>query len=346
MSNDNHPLKPEFLSDQYAWLNEAFAQIIKSFNADKLPHGLLLVAPNQSGKQLFASSLAKSLLCKQTTEQLKKACGQCKSCLLIDAKSHPDLSLVDCLLDNKGKQKKSIGIDQIRQLTNKLIETPQLGGWRIAVIVSVEKMTRGAFNAILKTLEEPGDKTLVLMLANSLQQVPATIKSRCQLMRLKLTEQQLIPWLTKTAECNESQAIDALNQCHFAPFAALEYIREGTGKIYEALNQALDNILATHLTADEFLSEYSHLEDQLWLQIAKYFQNVQLSILEFKQQQRSTQDKYKNVPKSIASQLYTQLIEYNRAQCAGSNLQTTLQLEAILIQWFEIGRKIVHYSSR
>jgi len=340
MPNSDQQVIPGFFSPQHIWLEESFAHVAKSFDANKLPHGLLLVAPNQSGKALFAASLAKSLLCMQTVQKLNKACGQCKSCKLVDAQSHPDLSQVDCLIDNKGKQKKSIGIDQIRQLTSKLVETPQLSGWRIASISSVEKMTRGAFNAILKTLEEPGDKTLVLMLANSLQQVPATIKSRCQLLRLKLTDNQLVPWLIQAAQCDESTAIQALNQCHFAPFAALSYIEDGTEKILASVNQGLDAILANQLTADDFLMKYSHLDDELWLQLAKYFQNVQLSVLEF------NQGIYQGIPKTIASQLYAQLVEYNRAQCAGSNLQTNLQLEAILIQWFEIGRKIVHYSNR
>jgi len=340
MIESDPQLHSTFFLPEHLWLEESFNQLEKSFNADKLPHGLLLVAPHLSGKSLFASSLAKSLLCEQSGETLSRACGQCKSCLLVDARSHPDLSQIDCLFDNKGKQKKSIGIDQVRQLTNKLVEKPQLGGWRVAVIMSVEKLTRGAFNALLKTLEEPGDKTLLLLLANSLQQVPATIRSRCQLQRLKLTEQNIMPWLTQSANCDESDANNALQNCDFAPFAALDYLTNDTGKTYQALNQALDKILTNDLTAEAFLTEFSDLEDTLWKQIAKYFQNVQLSVLEFKQ------DNYQKVPIKAASELYSLLVEYNRAQSAGSNLQTNLQLEAILIQWFEIGRKIVHYSNR
>lgn len=325
---------------QYFWLDEAFKRCEKSFDAGKLPHGLLLVAPGHSGKKILATQLAKSILCHTSTAQLNSACGQCKSCLLVEANSHPDLSEVDCLTDTKGKQKKSIGIDQIRKLTSKLVETSQLSGWRIAIIASVEKMTRGAFNAILKTLEEPGDKTLVLMLANSLQQVPATIKSRCQLLALKLIDQQLSPWLMQQSDCTESDALNALNQCHFAPFAALNYIKDDGAKLHLQLNQGLDDILSTQLTPAEFLTEFAQLDNLLWLQIAKYFQNVQLSIL------NSNQGAYANVPKSLATSLYFELVEYNRGQCAGSNLQNNLQLEAILIQWFELGRKIVHYSTR
>lgn len=335
----------QFFSPEYTWLDQTFQQAKKSFDAGKLAHGLLLVAPYQSGKALFAKSLAKSIMCETSNSQLShfklsKACGHCKSCLLIDAKSHPDLSNVDCLVDNKGKQKKSIGIDQIRQLTNKLVETPQLNGWRIAIIMSVEKMTRGAFNAILKTLEEPGDKTLILMLANSLNQVPATIRSRCQRLNMKLMEKDLLPWLIKAAKCQQSVALEALNTCHYAPFAALNYIQQGLGEQYRQLSKDLDQVFQTFLSPQEFVALYSGLDEQLWIQIANYFQKTQVSILE------SKQTIYQKVPKTLVVQLYAQLLEYNRGQCAGSNLQSQLQLEAILIQWFEIGRKIVHYSNR
>ena len=337
-------LEPVFYSPEHLWLNEGFNTLKKSFDSDKLPHGLLMVAPSKSGKLLLATSIAQSIVCEtsrssaaQNVASLNKACGHCKNCLLVNAHSHPDITIVDCLIDNKGKLKKSIGIDQIRQLTDKLVETSQLSGWRIAIIRSVEKMTRGAFNAILKTLEEPGDKTFILMLADSLHQVPATIKSRCQLLRLKLTQEVLLPWLSATLKCDETVALASLKACHYAPFATVSYIKEDSSTLFEQINLDLDRILQNTLTPNDFIAQHSDLDGQLWVHIANYFQNAQLSIL------KSKQGPYLKVPRSIASELYGKLLELNRAQSAGSNLQTNLQLEAILIHWFEIGRKIVHY---
>jgi len=327
-------------SDQH-WLEDAFSQVKKSFDLKMLPHGLLLVAPELSGKILLAKTLAKSILCENSTEALlTKPCEQCKSCHLVDAQTHPDLSLIDRLVDNKGKQKQSIGIDQVRQLTKKLAETSQLSGWRIAIIASVEKMTRGAFNAILKTLEEPGDKTLLLMLANSSHQVPATIKSRCQLLSVRLNEKQLVPWLVQQTQCDVDEAKEALERTHFSPFAALEQIQNQTGNQYQQLFDDLDKVFETNLSPQEFLAQYSDLGNQLWIQLANYFKQVQVSRL------TSDQTLYAKVPKDRPIKLYTELLDYNRGQCAGSNLHPQLQLEAILIQWFEIGRKIVHYSNR
>jgi len=327
-------------TDDHIWLEDAYSRVKKSFDSKMLPHGLLVVAPELSGKMKLAKTLAKSILCEGTNESLFKPCDNCKSCHLVEANSHPDLSLIDRLIDNKGKQKQSIGIDQIRQLTSKLSETSQLSGWRIAIIASVEKMTRGAFNAILKTLEEPGDNTLLLMLANSSHQVPATIKSRCQLLSIRLSEEQLIPWLVENTQCDAEEAKEALERTHFSPFAALEQIQNQTVKQYQQLFDDLDNVFQTHLSPQEFIAQYSHLDDQLWVQLTNYFKQVQFSLL------TTNQTLYAKVPKERPIQLYAELLDYNRGQCAGSNLQLKLQLEAILIQWFEIGRKIVHYSNR
>jgi len=339
-----------FFSDGYRWLEETMLHVKQAYDQGKIAHGLLLAAPKESGKSLFATTLATSILCSNsydnisTREQkpkleqtLTKACGQCKNCQLIEAASHPDLSIVDCLVDNKGKQKKSIGIDQIRQLTDKLIATPQLGGWRIAIIMSVEKMTRGAFNAILKTLEEPGDKTLLLLLANSTHQVPATIKSRCQLLSLKLSENNVLPWLTEITAATEVEAKHALSETLYAPFAAKNYIENNKDEQNNQFNHDMDAVLQTKLLPQEFISLYSVLNDALWIQMANYFKKTLVSIL------KSNQGMYSKLPKTQVSQLYAELIEYNRAQCSGSNLQVNLQLEAVLIQWFEMGRKIGQY---
>lgn len=325
---------------EYQWLNEAFSQIQTAFQRGKMAHGLMVVSPEGSGKRAFADQLAKSINCKLSKQQLNNACGQCKNCLLIESNSYPDLSILDCLIDNKGKQKNSIGIDQVRSLTDKLVETPQMGGWRVAIIASVEKLTRGAFNALLKTLEEPGDRTLLLMLANSAHRVPATIKSRCQLVPFSLKGEMLSKWLVEQSSCTDEQAEYALEQCLYSPFKSLEFIKESGADKIKTMYADLDAMLATRISPNQFVAKYADLNDQLWIQIANFFLHVQLCILE------SNQGNYSAVPKTMASDLYASLLEYNRAQCAGSNLQAKLQLEIILIPWFELGRKIVHYSSR
>ncbi len=322
------------------WLQESFAQLKQSFDQSKIAHGILIAAPKASGKRLLAQVFTQSILCENSDSgSLKKACGLCKSCQLVAAETHPDLSNVDCLFDAKGKQKQSIGIDQIRQLNAKLVETPQLGKWRLAVIFSVEKMTRGAFNALLKTLEEPGRDTLLILLADNIFQVPATIRSRCQVTSLKLSQDKLVPWLVTKTNCDDGTAIEALNYCSFAPYEALNFINQDRLAFFNDLRNDLDKVLSTQLTPQDFVAKYADDEAVLWRYVADYFQRVQLQLLS------GSNSHYLKLNPRSPSELYQQLIEMNRAQSAGSNLQARLQLEGILSQWFEIGRKIVHYSS-
>lgn len=324
----------------YLWLNQAFEQIRLTHQRGKLAHGIMFVAPEGSGKAEFSNKLAAALLCLQSNESLSPACGTCKNCLLVESQTHPDLTVLDRLVDNKGKQKSSIGIDQVRDLSEKLVETPQMGGWRIAIIASVEKLTRGAFNALLKTLEEPGNNTLLMMLADNSHRVPATIKSRCQLIPFDLAGRQLSQWLIDQTNVSEEEVQLALEACHYSPFRALEYLQTDEASSVRELNQDLDKVLATTLSANQFITKHAAKNSQLWAQIANYFQKVQLSILD------SNLQTYSSVPSSLPAKIYQQLLEYNRAQCVGSNLQSNLQLETILIPWFELGRKIVHYSNR
>ncbi len=324
----------------YSWLNHAFEQVCLSHQRKKLAHGIMFVAPDGSGKLEFSKKLAAALLCLESNERLTPACGECKNCHLVESQTHPDLTLLEQLVDNKGKQKNSIGIDQVRELSEKLVETPQMGGWRIAIIASVEKLTRGAFNALLKTLEEPGNNTLLMMLADNSHRVPATIKSRCQLIKFDLVGQQLSNWLVEQSGKNAGEVQQALETCQYSPFKSLEYLQSDLASAVQNLHQDLDGMLATKLSANQVIAKHAAKINDLWVQIANYFQKVQLSILD------SNQQTYSSVPCSMPAQIYQQLLDYNRAQCSGSNLQNNLQLETILIPWFELGRKIVHYSNR
>jgi len=108
------------------------------------------------------------------------------------------------------------------------------------------------------------------------------------------------------------------------------------------MEQDLNAVLQLKLSPQGFLTRYSETSDRLWIQMANYFKKTLVSILESKQEEVSgvVASKASGI---LASQLYSQLLEYNHAQCSGSNLQVNLQLEAILIQWFEMGRKMSHY---
>ncbi|MDQ7049331.1 MAG: hypothetical protein Q9M92_07210 [Enterobacterales bacterium] len=347
-------------SDSY-WFAPAFTTLSKAFYADKMVHGLLLVSPEMSGKAEFAAKLSKSILCNASSgvqlakpnlenntaaveaelnqRQIGYSCNQCKSCQLFNSGSHPDLYFNDRLLNKQGKVKQNISIDQIRLLTDKLSSTAQMNGWRIGVIASVEKLSRGAFNALLKSLEEPGQQTLLILLVNQFYRVPQTIRSRCQKLTFDLNSKQLVPWLMRQTQCDIATAEDAIKHTESAPLAAKVFIENGSADDYSQLSRDLDSLLNNQLSPQQVFSQHKHLDEQLWRYMANYFTQVPLKRL------TDPLSPYAKLPKTSAFDLYNQLLQYHKGQSLGSNLQFQLQIESILNHWFEIGRKIVHYSN-
>lgn len=121
--------------------------------------------------------LAQILLCQNTKDELKEPCQTCHSCTLFNANSHPDYFTND-------KQQNSIGVDEVRQVSEFLTKTAQLSGNQVVLLHQVEKMTENASNALLKTLEEPTAKSYLLLSCENKAQLLPTILSRSQFLTL------------------------------------------------------------------------------------------------------------------------------------------------------------------
>ena len=324
----------------YPWFQSIEQQVLKSVNANRLAHGLLLDAPAGSGKLDFARELAQWLLCNQSNDHQVSGCGTCKSCQLFSAESHPDYYLLDRLVDSKGKSKQSIGIDQIRTLTEKLIASPQLSGWRVAVIRSVGDLTSASFNALLKTLEEPGKNTLLILLTHNLQKVPATIKSRCQILKPELSLQSIAGWVkNKFPDVNDQVLKEILKDCDNAPLKAVSLIESEFTAEKSSFYRQMDDLLTNKVTPNEVLNVIE-LNSNLWLILSGYFQQ--------KASMKLTTEQAQGILSALdihfVFELYDQVIAFQKGQFAGSNLQEKLQFQAILIKWYEIGRKLIHIS--
>jgi DNA polymerase III subunit delta' len=175
------------------WHAQACDRLSAALNSGRMPHGLLLQGPVGVGKELFASALAAALFCTGRGERLE-ACGQCHECALSRAGTHPDLRWVRPLED-----KKSIGVDQVREVCEQLAMTSMRRGFRVAVLVPADKMTPNAQNALLKTLEEPGPLTLLVLVTARPSGLLPTLRSRCQRIEVARPEPQTaLRWLEAT----------------------------------------------------------------------------------------------------------------------------------------------------
>ncbi len=240
----------------HPWLEKYWQQVLSLKEQARLPHALMLRGADGLGIGQLASVIGTSLLCKEpTTEGFN--CGHCSDCRLVAAGTHPDYHLVTVAED-----KKLISVDQIRALVKVCMERPHQGGYRIVVIDPCASMNISAANALLKTLEEPGDNTLLILVSSSTNSLPATIRSRCQLMSIDVpTEAEGMNWLIERHPDDKLTTLLALRLSKHAPLEALTlltseqlHVRQGfIAGMARAAEGHLDPIkLVAKLKKDDF----------------------------------------------------------------------------------------------
>ena len=190
---------------------------------NRLAHALLFQGPKGTGKKQCAHELAKALLCSQP-DDAGVACGHCDACHLVSAGTHPDLRLLKPTpppTSTSSNPVLTIKIDALRDMYKALAETSQFGGYRVAVIEDADRMPTQAANSLLKTLEEPGSNTLLVLVSSHPHHLPVTIRSRCQSIRFQVPETLVaLDWL---GENGIDHAQTALKLAHGAPLLARDY---------------------------------------------------------------------------------------------------------------------------
>ncbi len=143
-------------------------------------HSYIFVGKEGIGKQEFAKSFAKSILCLGDMEEKK-----CKSCLEFETQNHPDFLLLN-------PESGAIKIEQIRNLMNKTIEKPIIGTRKVYILNEADTMTKEAQNCLLKTLEEPPEYLVIILVVQNESQILTTIKSRCTKIVFKPIEEKIL----------------------------------------------------------------------------------------------------------------------------------------------------------
>lgn len=165
------------MKEIYPWNQTAWQQLQAQRQAGRLAHAYLFQGPSGIGKQDLADAFAASLLCQQPAAD-GTACGRCGACQQFAAGTHPDaLSLAP----EPGKTQ--IQIDPVRQLTRRLGLKSHQGGFKVACIEGAHRLNLAAANSLLKTLEEPTDNTVLVLITDQPSRLLATIRSRCQGLR-------------------------------------------------------------------------------------------------------------------------------------------------------------------
>ena len=181
--------RPKTLDDIYG--QDTIVKILKnSVKNEQITHAYLFAGPRGTGKTSIAKIFAKIVNCENRKKY--NPCGKCNSCT---EENNSDIIEIDAASNN--------GVDEIRELRNKVNLVPSYGKYKVYIIDEVHMLTTGAFNALLKTLEEPPSHAIFILATTDPQKIPETILSRCQRFDFKKISNDAIVENLKKISKNE-----------------------------------------------------------------------------------------------------------------------------------------------
>ncbi|MBV4519735.1 DNA polymerase III subunit delta' [Pseudomonas sp. SWRI74] len=321
------------MAEAYPWQDSLWQQLA---GRTQHAHAYLLHGPAGIGKRALAERLMASLLCQRPSAL--DACGECKSCLLLKAGSHPDNYILE-----PEEADKAIKVDQVRDLVSFVVQTAQLGGRKVVLIEPVESMNINAANALLKSLEEPSGDTVLLLVSHQPSRLLPTIKSRCVQQACPLPSEAMSQaWLAKALpDCTDEERAELLTLAAGSPLAAVNLqaqgVREQRAQVVEGVKKLLKQQqsptqLAEGWNAIPLLLLFDWFCD--WSSLILRYQLTQdeqgLGLMDMRKviqylAQKSGQDKVLNIQDWILAQRQKVLSK--------ANLNRVLLLEALLVQW-------------
>jgi hypothetical protein len=163
----------------------AMASLRRRLRDGTLPHGMIFSGVRGVGKGTSARALAAAFLCESLTDDID-SCGKCKSCLAVAGEQHPDCHIVyrELIRTIKDSVARDLSVEVIREfLVNPAGRKTVLGRGKVFIVEEAETMSAGAQNALLKTLEEPAGRTLIILLTDQASLLLPTVRSRAQVIR-------------------------------------------------------------------------------------------------------------------------------------------------------------------
>lgn len=309
-------------STVYPWLDSNWQQFCRQKEQARLPHAVLLSSVAGLGKNKFAQNMIASIHCDAFSE--RKNCGECHSCHLLAANSHPDHLTVSP--EEEGKQ---IKIDQIRQLKEKHVLTPTIGQWKTVIISPAEKMNINSFNSLLKMLEEPQQNTLIILVTDKLHSIPVTIRSRCQNIQFVTPNRNVAQlWIEKNGNPDPAVNIQSLlTLFKGAPLAVLKAIEEDVDGQIQQIEQDFLALLKGQVNPIELTDSWKQYDPLIIFNQLQYVIKNRIINLTVNSEHKSI----KNGPSKVYWEISDCIIDTIKLILTSNNINNTLLLEDFMV---------------
>lgn len=232
--------------------------LINQIKANRIGHAYLFTGTRGTGKTSIAKIFAKAVNCEQPENG--SPCGKCTACRTIASGASMNVIEIDAASNN--------GVDNIREIVDEVSYSPAEGKYKVYIIDEVHMLSIGAFNALLKTLEEPPSYVIFILATTEVHKIPITILSRCQRYDFKRITIETIT--DRLRELTETESVNVEEK-------ALKYIaKTADGSMRDALS-LLDQCIAFHLgqelTYDKVLDVLGAVDTEVFSRLFRYVLN-------------------------------------------------------------------------
>lgn len=321
------------MAEAYPWQDSLWQHLA---SRPRHAHAYLLHGPAGIGKRALAERLMARLLCQQPAGN--DACGQCKSCFLLAAGTHPDNYVLE-----PEEVDKAIRVDQVRDLVDFVVQTAQLGGRKVVLLEPAESMNLNAANALLKSLEEPSGDTVLLLISHQPSRLLPTIKSRCVQQACPLPgEAESLAWLARALpDSDASTRSDLLALAGGSPLTALRLHGQGVLEQRAQVVEGVKKLIKQQVGVSQLAEGWNAVPLVLlfdwfcdWAQLMLRYQLTQdeagLGLADMRKVVQYLADKSSQA-KVLAMQEW--LLQQRQKVLGKANLNRVLLLEALLVQW-------------
>jgi DNA polymerase-3 subunit delta' len=291
-----------------SWQQKVFQQWKQFVQTNKIPHALLIQGAAGLGKSQLVKHMLQLLFC-----ETQSACGQCRDCHWLNQHAHPD-----CAWIQPEAPGKAIKIASIREALEWLQLSPLDSAKKVLVIQAAEALNTASSNALLKTLEEPPESTLIILTSETPELLLSTVRSRCQKLLLRLPEEvEMRAWLAAQINFDATKPL----MPGLGPYALVDEFSETQTPIREDILGVFDGVCQRKLhflAAADKLKSYAPLEVLRYMYYWIWLQTENLTKVADKRGLNHW------------LRLEQELMQLKRSVIQGANLNWQLQLELLL----------------